>query len=93
MSTAAWIASFVPAKALQVEEEGWSAYPYGRSRHRCPFFDESRFSIQVDTLIVADDATSANAHNLSPEELAVREVGSFLLFLFNRKSSHNLKHN
>ena len=63
-------------KALQIEENGWSSYPFGRSFLHSRYFDHERCSVMVDTLLLEDDGTTENAHALTPEELAVREIGS-----------------
>ena len=36
----AWLKSLMPKTALIVEEEAWNAYPYTKTKFRCPFVDK-----------------------------------------------------
>ena len=36
----AWLKSLMPKTALIVEEEAWNAYPYTKTRFKCPFVDK-----------------------------------------------------
>jgi hypothetical protein len=35
-----WLKSLMPKTALIVEEEAWNAYPYTKTRFKCPFVDK-----------------------------------------------------
>ena len=36
----AWLKSLMPKTALIVEEEAWNAYPYTKTKFKCPFVDK-----------------------------------------------------
>ena len=74
-----WLRSVIPEKAFQIEETGWSAFPFGRSTLHSRILNYERVSVTVDTLIREDDGTTENAHGLAPDELAVRELGLSLI--------------
>lgn len=67
-----WMKGFAPASALTVHEESWCAYPNSRTVIKCPLF--SKCSLTIDTVIRPDNGCSENAHNLTSEQLAAREV-------------------
>uniref|UniRef100_A0A0E0KCA6 Phosphatidylinositol transfer protein N-terminal domain-containing protein n=1 Tax=Oryza punctata TaxID=4537 RepID=A0A0E0KCA6_ORYPU len=72
-----WMKGFAPASALTVHEESWCAYPNSRTGfliicYQCPLF--SKCSLTIDTVIRPDNGCSDNAHNLTSEQLAAREV-------------------
>jgi len=35
-----WFKSLLPKSALTVEEEAWNAYPYTKTRFKCPFVEK-----------------------------------------------------
>lgn len=35
-----WFKSLLPSSALTVEEEAWNAYPYTKTRFKCPFVEK-----------------------------------------------------
>ena len=35
-----WFKSLLPKSALTVEEEAWNAYPYTKTRYKCPFVEK-----------------------------------------------------
>lgn len=78
----AWLSSLLPEKAFQIEETGWSAYPFGRSVLHSRLLDHTRLSITLDTQILEDDGCNENAHGLTAEELAIREIGTFLVLYY-----------
>ncbi|KAL7670468.1 hypothetical protein ACOME3_005403 [Neoechinorhynchus agilis] len=69
-----WIRKLAPSGALEITEEAWNAYPYCRTILTNPGFMKSNFVIKVETLHLEDRGDAFNAHNLSPELLAQREV-------------------
>lgn len=69
----AWIKSFIPTTALQVDEKAWNAYPYCKTIYSCPFLGD-RFSITITTKYIEDDGSSPNAFNRSEAELKERSV-------------------
>lgn len=71
----AWFKAILPASAMKIEEEAWNAYPYTKTRYRCPFIE--RFILEVETCYQADFGTQENIFNLKPQELDQRVVGSY----------------
>ncbi|PWZ52934.1 Phosphatidylinositol transfer protein alpha isoform [Zea mays] len=81
-----WMKGFAPASALAVHEDSWCAFPKSRTVtnlalspsfaificHQCPLF--SKCSLTIDTVTRPDNGCSENAHGLSGEQLAAREV-------------------
>ena len=57
---------------MKIEEEAWNAYPYTKTRYRCPFIE--RFVLEVETCYQADFGTQENIFNLKPQELEQRVV-------------------
>jgi len=60
--------------ALEVHEEAWNAYPYCRTVVTNPGYMGDSFKIMIETFHAPGAADNENAHNLSSEELANREV-------------------
>ncbi|KAL6902319.1 hypothetical protein ACP4OV_005195 [Aristida adscensionis] len=67
-----WMKGFASASALTVHEESWSAFPKSRTVIKCPLF--SKCSLTIDTVNRPDNGCSENVHNLTSEQLAVRQV-------------------
>ncbi|KAG8063855.1 hypothetical protein GUJ93_ZPchr0003g16927 [Zizania palustris] len=67
-----WMKGFAPASALTVHEDSWCAYPNSRTVIKCPLF--SKCSLTIDTVVRPDNGCSENAHDLTREQLAAREV-------------------
>lgn len=67
-----WMKGFAPASALTVHEDSWCAFPKSRTVIKCPLF--SKCSLTIDTVTRPDNGCSENAHNLTSEQLAAREV-------------------
>ncbi|UJR15164.1 hypothetical protein I4U23_002127 [Adineta vaga] len=67
-----WFKAILPANAMKIEEEAWNAYPYTKTRYRCPFID--RFLIEVETCYQADFGTQENIFKLKPQEIDQRVV-------------------
>ncbi|CAF1268379.1 unnamed protein product [Rotaria sordida] len=67
-----WFKAILPANAMKIEEEAWNAYPYTKTRYRCPFID--RFLLEVETCYRADFGTQENIFHLKPQELEQRVV-------------------
>ncbi|NP_001415340.1 phosphatidylinositol transfer protein 2 [Zea mays] len=67
-----WMKGFAPASALAVHEDSWCAFPKSRTVIKCPLF--SKCSLTIDTVTRPDNGCSENAHGLSGEQLAAREV-------------------
>ncbi|CAG0925023.1 unnamed protein product, partial [Notodromas monacha] len=69
-----WLKSLMPKSALIVEEEAWNAYPYTKTKYKCPFVE--RFTLEIETYYFNDDGSQENVFNLSRSELRERAVGS-----------------
>ena len=41
---------------MKIEEEAWNAYPYTKTRYRCPFIE--RFMLEVDAAAVYTNAST-----------------------------------
>ncbi|XP_062215967.1 uncharacterized protein LOC133916347 [Phragmites australis] len=67
-----WMKGFAPASALTVHNDSWCAFPKSRTVTKCPLF--SKCSLTIDTVNRPDNGCSENAHNLTTEQLAAREV-------------------
>ncbi|XP_073156289.1 uncharacterized protein [Henckelia pumila] len=67
-----WLTSFAPSDALILQEEAWNAFPRCKSVIKCPYF--SRFVLTIETIHKEDNGLSENAHCLSKEQLAARQV-------------------
>ncbi|XP_076435238.1 phosphatidylinositol transfer protein 2-like [Babylonia areolata] len=67
-----WFRAVLPKSALQVEEEAWNAYPFTKTRYRCPFVD--KFLLEIETRYLSDCCQQDNALSLEDRELALREV-------------------
>jgi membrane-associated phosphatidylinositol transfer protein len=63
----------LPADAMKIEEESWNAYPYTKSRYRCPFID--RFTLEIETIYQADFGTDENVFRLNSHDLKLRDTG------------------
>lgn len=63
-----------PKGSLAIHEEAWNAYPYCRTVLTNPDYMKDNFFVKVETIHLPDRGTTENAHNLSKEELAKREV-------------------
>ncbi|KAL5263758.1 hypothetical protein ACHWQZ_G004975 [Mnemiopsis leidyi] len=67
-----YIKNVIPKSARSLHEEAWNAYPYARTKFSCEFVQ--RFVLDIESRYVADCGTQDNIFNLTPEELAQREV-------------------
>lgn len=68
-----WAQKFLPTDPFYVTENSWNYYPiYNFTHFTCHF--TSRISVEVFTTYEENAGTSDNPLNLTPEELAVREV-------------------
>ncbi len=63
----------MPKSALIVEEEAWNAYPYTKTKYKCPFVE--RFTLEIETYYFNDDGSQENVFGLSKSELRERLVG------------------
>ncbi|KAL4002548.1 Phosphatidylinositol transfer protein alpha isoform [Acanthocheilonema viteae] len=63
-----------PKGSLAIHEEAWNAYPYCKTVLTNPDYMRDDFFIHIETIHLPDRGTTQNAHNLSPEDLAKREV-------------------
>ncbi|GMR44542.1 hypothetical protein PMAYCL1PPCAC_14737, partial [Pristionchus mayeri] len=68
------IRKIAPKGSLAIHEEAWNAYPYCRTVLTNPDYMKDNFFVKVETIHLPDRGTTENAHNLSKEELAKREV-------------------
>lgn len=71
-----WFRTILPKSALRVEEEAWNAYPYTKTRYKCPFIE--KFVIEIETCYLSDGGEVENVFNLSSAELRSRTVGKYL---------------
>ncbi|KAL3856433.1 hypothetical protein ACJMK2_011194 [Sinanodonta woodiana] len=65
-----WFRAILPKSALVVEEEAWNAYPYTKTRYRCPFVE--KFVLEIETKYLNDGGDQENIFNLSPAEMKDR---------------------
>ncbi|KAJ8312604.1 hypothetical protein KUTeg_009977 [Tegillarca granosa] len=77
-----WFRAILPKSALRVEEEAWNAYPYTKTRYKCPFVE--KFLLEVETKYVNDPGYQDNVFNLPSTEMKQRQVDSSLT------TNHNL---
>lgn len=63
-----------PKGSLAIHEEAWNAYPYCKTVLTNPDYMRDDFFIHIETIHLPDRGTTQNAHNLSAEDLAKREV-------------------
>lgn len=68
------IKKIAPKGSLEVHEEAWNAYPYCKTVITNPDYMKQNFLISIETMHVQDDGNQENVHQLSPEELKLREV-------------------
>jgi len=68
-----WATPFVPSSLVTVEEKAWNAYPYVKIEYTSPGIGE-RFSIISETRYFDDDGSQQNVHNLTADQLLLREV-------------------
>jgi len=68
----AWLKSLMPKTALIVEEEAWNAYPYTKTRFKCPFVD--KFSLECETYYTPDGGSQENIFQLPDSEKRNRIV-------------------
>ncbi|XP_061189651.1 protein retinal degeneration B-like isoform X2 [Saccostrea echinata] len=67
-----WFRAILPKSALRVEEEAWNAYPYTKTRYRCPFVE--KLYLEIETRYLNDAGEEDNVFNLSPSELKNRVI-------------------
>jgi len=73
-SLPSFLTMVLPAKALDVHEEAWSAYPFCKTVISCHALGE-RFSMTLLSMYKDnDDGNIPNIHNLSKDKLAKRKV-------------------
>ncbi|GFN94445.1 membrane-associated phosphatidylinositol transfer protein 2 [Plakobranchus ocellatus] len=63
-----WFRAILPKSALRVEEEAWNAYPYTKTRFKCPFIE--KFLLEVETKYINDAGDTDGVFNLSKSEKA-----------------------
>ncbi|KAL3320762.1 hypothetical protein Ciccas_000552 [Cichlidogyrus casuarinus] len=68
-----FVTAIAPKGSLTFREEAWNAYPYCRTILHNDYMAEN-FESKFETLHVDSDFNLENAHQLSPELLAVRKV-------------------
>lgn len=66
-----WLA---PKGSLEIHEEAWNAYPYCRTVLTNPDYMKENFLLKIESMHLPDHGETENAHGLTPEELAKREV-------------------
>ena len=68
----AWVKSLLPTTALIVEEEAWNAYPYAKTRWKCPLVP--KLSLECETYYTPDGGHQDNIFQLNDDELRERTV-------------------
>uniref|UniRef100_A0A5S6QDA5 Reverse transcriptase domain-containing protein n=1 Tax=Trichuris muris TaxID=70415 RepID=A0A5S6QDA5_TRIMR len=69
-----WLRQILPSGATKLHEQAWNAFPYCRTLLTNPDYMEENFLIKVETMHLVDRGTTANAHNLSDQDLSIRQV-------------------
>ncbi|KAJ1645470.1 hypothetical protein LPJ64_002939 [Coemansia asiatica] len=69
----AFIRPIIPKDALILHEEAWNGYPHCKTVVTSPYMKEN-MRIVTETMHLPDRGTTENALNLSPEQLALRQV-------------------
>ncbi|PAA54687.1 hypothetical protein BOX15_Mlig014849g1 [Macrostomum lignano] len=64
----AWFRAILPKSALRVEEEAWNAYPYTKTRYKCPFVE--KFLLEIETVYRDDGGDAENVFGLEGNDLA-----------------------
>jgi len=59
---------------LDIFELAWNAFPYCRTIVTNPHYMKDAFFIKIESLHLNDNGNTENAHNLTPEQLAMRKV-------------------
>ncbi|XP_056002501.1 protein retinal degeneration B-like isoform X4 [Ostrea edulis] len=67
-----WFRAILPKSALRVEEEAWNAYPYTKTRYRCPFVE--KLYLEIETRYLNDAGEQDNIFNLTSSELKNRVI-------------------
>lgn len=60
-----------------MEEEAWNAYPYTKTRYKCPFIE--KFLLEVETKYHDDPGDDDCVFSLSKNEKAQRTVGKIII--------------
>ena len=81
-----WLKALIPKSALTVEEEAWNAYPYTKTRYKCPFVD--KFTLEIETYYFDDSGDQENVFQLKDAELRDREIGEFLRLALRSAADH-----
>uniref|UniRef100_A0A1I8ALC9 Phosphatidylinositol transfer protein beta n=1 Tax=Steinernema glaseri TaxID=37863 RepID=A0A1I8ALC9_9BILA len=68
------IRKIAPKGSLAIHEEAWNAYPYCKTVLTNPDYMKDNFYVKIETIHLPDRGTTENAHNLSPADLAKRDV-------------------
>lgn len=68
------IRKLAPKGSFKIQEEAWNAYPYCKTVLTNPEYMKEAFYAKIETIHLPDRGTTENAHCLSPELLAKREV-------------------
>lgn len=68
-----WFRSILPKSALRVEEEAWNAYPYTKTRYKCPFVE--KFFLEIETRYQNDGGEQDNIFNLTDVDKQQRQIG------------------
>ena len=67
-----WVRSILPTTALVVEEEAWNAYPYAKTRWKCPLVE--KLLLECETYYTPDGGHQDNIFQLNEEEKRGRVV-------------------
>ncbi len=62
-----WFKSLLPKSALTVEEEAWNAYPYTKTRFKCPFVEKCVPTAVTVTIHAGNDLFSSSSSSTHSE--------------------------
>ncbi|KAK6190719.1 hypothetical protein SNE40_002520 [Patella caerulea] len=69
-----FIRLLAPKGSLEIHEKAWNAYPYCRTVITNPDYMKDNFFINIESMHMPDRGHSENVHNLSEEDLKIRQV-------------------
>jgi len=69
-----FVRMIAPKGSMEIHEEAWNAYPYCKTVLANPGYMKENFFIKVETYHKPGRGDEDNVHELSPEQLKMREV-------------------
>jgi len=69
-----FVRMIAPKGSLEIHEEAWNAYPYCKTVLSNPGYMKENFYIKVESYHLPGRGDLENVHELTPEQLKVREV-------------------